>query len=373
MPELTNSADVKPHSTTTIQIGSFQQSLWKLMAGEAYLTLTFTLKHDTNWASAGHRVAFGQLPLTRPASLSTLRALGRGLSNPRIEQTSDSRLSVSSATGLSKFGIDLATGALTSWMKADQPGKELLSEPLTIDFYRAMTDNDQRGHGWNWIDRRVHQAKHHIKQIEWKEVEDGLVVKVLGRVAPPVLAWSVELHTTYHFHGDSVSIRMKGKPQGLLLPETFARIGITTGLRDVQQVRWWGRGPGESYRDKKLSQAFGNWEATVNELWTDYEFPQDTGNRMDVRWVEFIGDSGRILRAQFGDLDGASFSAMHYTTKDVDECTHPYELHKRKRDDSIVRLDWIHHGLGTASCGPETLPEYQLRADEKFDFEIMLD
>ena len=64
---------------------------------------------------------------------------------------------------------------------------------------------------------------------------------------------------------------------------------------------------------------------------------------------------------------------MPYTTRGVDESTHPYELRKKKREDTIVRLDWKHHGLGTASCGPATLPEYQLRTDEEFDFEILLD
>lgn len=80
-----------------------------------------------------------------------------------------------------------------------------------------------------------------------------------------------------------------------------------------------------------------------------------------------------MLRARFGDHEGASFNVMPYTTKDIDECTHPYELHKRKRDDHIVRLDWFHHGLGTGSCGPATLPEYQLRTDREFDVELLLD
>lgn len=80
-----------------------------------------------------------------------------------------------------------------------------------------------------------------------------------------------------------------------------------------------------------------------------------------------------MLRARFGDHEGASFTVMPYTTKDIDECTHPYELRKRKRDDHIVRLDWFHHGLGTGSCGPATLPKYQLRTDRVFDVELLLD
>lgn len=241
-----------------------------------------------------------------------------------------------------------------------------------MDFYRAVTDNDRGGHGKQWLERRVHQTSHHVRQVKWQDIDDSVEIEVTGRIAPPVLAWAVDVVTTYKFRGDSLTVHIHGKPSGLLLPETFARIGVTTGLAGVDKVQWWGRGPGESYSDKKHSQAFGNWESSVEDLWVDYEFPQDGGNRTDVRWVEFTGRHGRTLRARFGDLDGASFSAMHYTTKDVDESTHPYELHKKKREDTIVRLDWKHHGLGTGSCGPATLEEYQLKTDE-FDVEILLD
>ena len=95
-----------------------------------------------------------------------------------------------------------------------------------------------------------------------------------------------------------------------------------------------------------------------------------------MRWVEFHGseedEHKPSLKASFGDLDGASFTALHYTTKDLDECQHPYELYKRRREETIVRLDWAHHGLGTGSCGPATLPEYELHC-EPFEYEVLLE
>ena len=57
-----------------------------------------------------------------------------------------------------------------------------------------------------------------------------------------------------------------------------------------------------------MSQRFGNWECPVGELWTGYEFPQEAGNRTDVRWVRFSnagsqgkGGQGVGLTARFGD------------------------------------------------------------------------
>ncbi|RSL88117.1 hypothetical protein CDV31_016128 [Fusarium ambrosium] len=359
---------IKPHTQVTLTLDGYDESLLSDITGEAYVHLDFVIKEGTNWAEAGHQVAFGQLQISKPESIATLRSLDSG--TPTVEQVSPSLLVVQSSTGDSTWDINLAAGALTSWKRS---GVELLTTPITMDFYRALTDNDRGGHGKEWEERRLHQTSHHVRQVKWHTDSNTVQVQVTGRIAPPVLAWAVDVVTTYEFHGDALRIHVHGKPHGLRLPETFARIGVTLGLDGVSDVKWWGRGPGESYVDKKFSQGFGNWSSSVDDLWVDYEFPQDGGNRTDVRWVEFVRSQGRVLRARFGDLEGASFSAMPYTTRDVDESTHPYELRKKKRDDTIVRLDWKHHGLGTASCGPATLPEYQLRTDKEFDFEILLD
>ena len=362
---------IKPHQTATLVIQQLTSPLIQSINEEAYLQLSYTLKHGTNWAPAGHQVAFGELPIRKATSLSMLVSTINSPILPRVQQSSGDQVFINSSSGKATWRINIRTGLLDGWR--NKFGEEVLSEPITLDFFRARTDNDRRGHGGNWVDRRLHQTKHHLKQIKWQEVRNGLRVDVHGRMAPPVLGWSVDVECSYLFHGDSVSIHVHGKPQGELLPDTFARIGITASLNGVESAKWWGRGPGESYCDKKLSQPFGNYESSIDDLWVDYEFPQDGGNRTDTRHVEFVGKNGRVLRAQFGDQEGASFSASHYTTQDVEDSNHPHELHKKKRSDTIVKLDWTHHGQGGASCGPWTLDKYSLKAQQEFDFSLLLD
>lgn len=293
---------------------------------------------------------------------------------PKVHQTSDNRLTIVSATGVSTWGIDTVRGKLVSWTRASNPGVELLTEGFDMDFYRPLMQNDSHGHGREWRDRYVQQTSSNVQKIELRHVHGGVQVEVATRIAPVVLAWAFDTVFTYTFRGDSLHIHMHAKPNGQRLPGTIARIGLTAGVEGIDAVRWWGRGPGESYRDKKLSQSIGNWESNVDALWNDYEIPQENGNRTDVRQVEFVGADGkRLIRANFGGLDGASFTAMHYAVKDVDECAHPYELHKKKTSDSTVRFDWSHHGTGGATCGPWTLDQYQLKTDHEFDFEILLD
>ncbi|RYP90486.1 hypothetical protein DL770_003397 [Monosporascus sp. CRB-9-2] len=383
---------VGPHAEATLVLGGVPP---RTLSAGAWLELSFRSQTATGWAPAGRIVARAQAPLTPPDSLAFLKTLSPpGPGWPRVE-VRDDLYTVTISNGTT-FGFDMGTGVLSYLTHASAPRENLVTEPLTLDFYRAQTDNDRGGpFGPEWVERRVHQTRQHFIRMTTSTSShstseshsasnsnsssgDVVTVMVQSRVAPPVLAWGVDTTTTYTFTSSHCSVRVRARPSGPLLPSTFARFGLTLGLRDVRIVEWFGRGPQESYRDKKHAQFVNTWGFSVDGMWTDYDVPQENGNRTDVQWVELRSawggnEKGRLLRARFGEHEGASFSVSRYATKDVDECTHPYELHKRKREDCIVRLDWFHHGLGTGSCGPATLPQYQLRTDREFDVELLLD
>ena len=402
---------IKPHTQATLVL---MGDMPRTLAAGAFLELEFRQESPTPWAPTGHTVARAQVPLTPPRSLAMIKSLsnqeflsarpslpnnagatpGAGGIYPRVELRDEGRLYAVTISNGSTFGFDTKSGALSHLFHASAPDENLVTEPPTLDFYRALTDNDKGGpFGPEWRERRVHQTRQHFVRMTTSvssspsdEDEGGdsegkaATVTIHSRVAPPALAWSVDATTTYTFTASYCSVRVRAQPSGALLPTTFARFGLTLGLRGVRVVEWFGRGPEESYRDRKSAQLFNTWGFPVDSpvLRHDYEVPQDAGNRTDVRWVELRSDWGgeeatRLLRARFGDHEGASFSVSRYSAKDVDECGHPYELHKRKREDCIVRFDWYHHGLGTGSCGPATLPKYQLRTNQEFDVELLLD
>jgi beta-galactosidase len=369
---LTFSTGIKPHKESLLEI----KGLPKRHDPDAHLNLKFTLAQDTNWAIAGHIVATGQIQLAPARSLLSLRQIAclPPTSRAVVTHANPSLLSITSPGG-SRWEFDTTTGALQSWYRS-QSTINVLSQPSQICLYRPRTDNDRGcGFGWDWINRRLHQAKQHLLGFSYTHKDDDSIeVIVEKRIAPPVLNWALLVTTKYVFAKDSVYIRARAKPTGHLLPRAWGRFGLTLAVHGCERVQWFGRGPGESYIDKKMSQAVGTWEADVDALWTEYEFPQDSGNRTDVRWVAFRSSGGeRLLRARFGDFEGASFQASRYADRDVDEATHPYELHKKRREDAVVHLDWYHHGLGTGSCGPETLPEYTLDAKKEMEVEVLLD
>ena len=408
---------IKPHTQATLILGG---GVPRTLAADAFLELEFRQESATPWAPMGHTVARAQVPLTPPSSLATIKSLSHkatpshppkttptnssagGDTFPRVELRDEGRLYAVTISNGTTFGFGTRSGALSHLTQAAAADKNLITEPPTLDFYRALTDNDKGGpFGPEWRERRVHQTRQHFLRMATStssasseagtgngggggngDEGDTVTVTVQSRVAPPALAWADDATTTYMFTAGYCAVRVRARPSGALLPTTFARFGLTLGMRGVRVVEWFGRGPQESYRDKKSAQLFNTWGFPVDSpvLQPSYEVPQDSGNRTDVRWVELRSDWGgsgdeesRLLRARFGDHEGASFSVSRFSAKDIDECGHPYELQKRKREDCIVRLDWYHHGLGTGSCGPATLPQYQLKTDREFDVELLLD
>lgn len=374
---------IQPHTEALLHIPELQHHCM----ADSHLNLYFVYATAPGWSSSRHHtVAAGQVQLRKPKDLRLLRDISPPSPlRPKVELVGDTVLSITGSHGLS-WKFDLVLGGLVSWERPDPDANgrviNIFTEPLRFDIYRSQTDND-RGcdFGRNWRDRRLHQAKPYLVQTSWEQKDDGVVeIAARTRIAPPVLNWALEVTAMYRFTSEHVLIRAHAKPTGHLLPRAWGRFGLVTGITGCGTVRWFGRGPHESYRDKKLSQLVGHWHLPADQLITEYEFPQENGNRTDVRWVEFLsnpssqgGRPQRLLRARYGDFEGASFSALPYSAEDLDKSQHPYELHDRRRNYRIVHLDWMHHGLGTGSCGPETLPEYTLDASKEYDVEIVLD
>jgi beta-galactosidase/evolved beta-galactosidase subunit alpha len=151
-----------------------------------------------------------------------------------------------------------------------------------------------------------------------------------------------------------------GVPYGAW-PCSIPRIGLEFALPlSCRHAQWYGRGPGECYRDTKQAQRIGLWTADIDALYTPYVMPQDNGNRTDVRWVAFTDTSGTGLRAAGDPL--LNFSAHRFTPMDFENARHTIDL--SPRNEIVVHLDWQHHGIGSSSCGPGPLPQHQLLATE---------
>ncbi|KAI1109952.1 beta-galactosidase [Nemania sp. NC0429] len=342
---------------------------------------------------AGHEVAFEEYVIYEQPFI---RSKNKG---ELVIKDTPTLITIESSTATWTFSP--IHGVIRSFKKN---GTEFLATSPSVTFYRAQTDNDFPQDGVDWKQTLLHLGSSRTRRSSWGAVGDNddgstFVVQVQQRFAPPVYSWSIDLDITYTFQANgSVSIRVKGEPKGENRPRTLPRIGLAFELPSTwagsaaeegakkekkKPITWYGRGPGESYADKKLSQRLGEYSvSSVDELWTDYEFPQEGGNRTDTRWVRFAhAESGAEVTARFVD-DSSSpeegerrrlfdFSASHYRVPDVEAAKHPHELRRKKTENVVLRLDAAHHGLGSGSCGPKTRDEYALLTSP-FEFEVVL-
>ncbi|KAL6706839.1 hypothetical protein ACN47E_004982 [Coniothyrium glycines] len=340
------------------------------LQGEILVDIRFKLKQDTAALRCGSEIATAQI-LRAPNSILQRPAL----SNKELHvSVTNNNLIIS--TEKSTWTFNTVHGTLISWL---QSSTEIITSAPKLDIFRAPTDNDIPQDGYDWRDKQLHLAKVSTRRVTWAQPNtSSFRVTVHQRVAPPILSWSIECVNEYTFSVDgSVSIKVTAEPRGDNLPRTLPRIGLVLSMpTDFQRVSWFGRGPGESYRDSKLSQLIGNYSfSKVEDLWVDYEVPQESSNRTDTRYLTISNGSGAGIHAQFirngNKRKEFDFQISHYDMRDVAHAKHPHELRKKKMDDVIVRLDAQHHGLGTGSCGPKTLDKYSLLT-ENFEFEVLL-
>ncbi|MEH7179343.1 beta-galactosidase subunit alpha [Neobacillus vireti] len=326
-----------------------------------WLNLQFTLAADALWAKTGHEIAWAQFEL--PVTSSVGRKEIPSFYQPLTCQEKNNKLLVQGEEFRVEF--DLVYGTLAKW---SYQGIDLLEEGPKLQLWRALIDNDHRSAA-EWKQYGLHWLQHRVDGVKWQqEAGDKLVITANVRIAPPILFWGITVTYTYTiYRNGELSINVKGCPEGNG-PSTFPRLGLQMKLPVyLDDVSWYGQGPGEAYSDSRQANRVGVYAKKVEELYTPYIYPQENGNRHEVRWVSLTNTSGMgFVAAGEPTLD---FSAHYYTTENLDQAQHTYDL--KKQDFITFNLDHQQHGLGSASCGPDVTEPYRL-VNKEFQFAVHL-
>ncbi len=318
------------------------------------LKASLVLREKTPWASAGHEVAWRQFVLHSPpppvAALDGQPArISRG-----IDQTTV-------IAGSIKAVFDHGTGLLASFVI---DGREWLDEGRgpRVHLWRAPGDNDGfAGGGWsgNGLDRLEHEL---LAIRSSNEPHPRVTTYVSSRGAA---SFHVETSTTHTFLPDGTMVI-----DAVIIPSkadlVLARCGLRLFLDGAcDQVRWFGRGPWESYVDRKTGSPLGMYQFPVKEFFSSYVKPQFMGNREDTRWIELNGSGGQRLLVWNPLPDGEpfSFSALHISDEQLAAARHPTEL--KPLAATVLTLDAAQTGVGGASCGPATLDKYRVHGEPR--------
>jgi beta-galactosidase len=315
---------------------------------EYMLKISFPLADATLWAPEGTVMAWDQFEL--PFRINADSRLDMA-SFPVLE-LEDTETAFAIHGDAFYIEVSKESGALESFIFLDEP---LITRPLLPNFWRAPTDNDE-GNGMP------------TRQSVWKTAGFDRVVTgvTAGKPAPAQAVVTVKAKLppggsvqilTYTVYGNGDIVIDNNFESAMDLP-SLPRFGMQMGIPGrFCTMTWYGRGPHESYWDRKTSAAVGLYSGFISSLIHPYIRPQEVGNRTDVRWGAWTDEEGRGLLVAGRPL--LNISAWPFTMWMLERAEHTFELYPAR--DLTLNIDWKQMGVGgDNSWGARPHPEYTL-------------
>ncbi|MBN1997378.1 DUF4981 domain-containing protein [candidate division KSB1 bacterium] len=328
-----------------------------LHAGEEYwLTLSLHLKNDVSWAEAGYEIAFEQfkLPFQTPPVLPIEKD-----NMGRIEIVEDfESLSISGNNFV--YRIDKNNAALGT-MKYQN--KVIVESGPVFNCWRAPILNETSSWGKNesldWYAAGLDRMQVVVKDIKLERIApDKVLANIHTVVKAPEYQEGFELFYKYTFFatGDIV-LDMEVVPIGNMEMDYLPKIGLQMKCpHRLADLTWYGRGPFETYPDRKSGAKFGIYKGTIDEQYVPYVVPQDHGNKTDVRWAALTDIEG-IGIAVFAEN---SFDLSVTPYSNIERARYAFQL--KKGVSTIVNLD--HRVSGVGGTPVQVRPPYRVYPQE---------
>jgi beta-galactosidase len=146
------------------------------------------------------------------------------------------------------------------------------------------------------------------------------------------------------------------------------RVGLDFTIAEgFERLSWYGRGPGESYCDRKLSAPVGSYVSTVEATHFPFVPVSHNGSHSDTRRFALESPSGGKLIVSGAPF---SFDAHHNTVEDYWKARHEHELVRRK--EIYLTIDGAMAGIGGDMFWSTELDEaHKVRAGQhRFGFRM---
>jgi len=330
---------------------------------EYWLDISFRLVESTAWAPEGHELAWYQFKLHENIA-AEIYEIDR---MPALELNQASNEIVISGKELSiRFSRSL--GTITSF---EYQGNKLMKQGPVPNFWRAPTDNDaggdERSYKYRWLKAGLDKLKINVKNIQAEQILPQ-VVRLTVDFELKGTSEKIQHNCIYTIYGSGdmlIDNHIKVGPNFPPLP----KVGVYLQLpQEFDNFSWYGRGPHESYWDRKSGARVGIYEGTVAEQYVPFIYPQENGNKSDVRWACLMNNNEIGLMAIGMPL--VNVSAHHYSLDNLTTARHTYEV--KEGEHIMWNLDYQLMGLGgDDSWNPRTHEEYLLKADS-YHYQIQL-
>ena len=342
------------------------------------LILQVFLKTDTEdgLLPENHLLAFEEFLLS-PYDRSKLDLADKG--EIKIISNSDSFLIKGNNFQLN---LDKVTGEIKKWKYDTQL---ITNEPIRLNFWRAPTDNDL-GNGMDKWAKIWKTATYNYtsKLIKRPVLQEGTVAFEVAYELPENVA---KVNVVYEVNSNGeLKVNYKFEPLKEELPN-IPRIGMYMILpTEFKEVSWYGKGPGETYWDRKTGQQTGIYSGKIENQFHRYLRPQETGNKTDVRWMKLESEDFTLSVIATNSLLNSSIWPFKMTEIDLEEneiavsASGLVPVTKKHGADIELgkslqwNIDYLQMGVGgDTSWGRLVHPEYTIPANQIYEYAFILD
>lgn len=322
--------NLQPQTKTSYKV-NFDRNLVKKNGSEYFMNFYFLSKNATRWSPKDFEVAKEQI------------SFGLNTFKPISETDIIANLTVNDATDLTIQGknfsvvFDKANAALKNYVVN---GNNIIAEPMLPSFWRVPTDNDlgggENGYAHKWSKAGLDKLQVSNAVMQFTSVSDNEVKITASSV------WNnISVNTVYTVYGNGLievdnTIRV---PESL---PPLARVGFKLALpNSFSDVTWYGKGPYESYQDRKESALVGLYNGKVKEQHFPYVMPSENGNKTEVRWAKLSSGNAELI---ISGEPFINFNVQDYSQEALNTSRTTHEL--KRGDKTYLHIDYKQMGVG---------------------------
>jgi beta-galactosidase len=199
----------------------------------------------------------------------------------------------------------------------------------------------------------MRNLKVHVDDIQVKEVSSKVVLKIKAwsnssLPANRRMQWggnfsAFERYETWTISADgAIELEQEIIPHGPM-PDMLQKSGLQFQLpKEFSNVEWYGRGPFETYPDRKTGAKTGIYKSDADKMFVPYIIPQEYGNRTDVRWLKVENENRNGLVIKGDEL--LNFSLQKYSSDNLSRAMYSYQL--EESTNTILNVDYEVSGVG---------------------------
>lgn len=352
--------DVKPGEKAVVDL-----ELNKVTNTECYLNFELRTKEKTPWCEAGHIVAEEQFVINE-------------FENTYDELEGDAPLIVADTYGSLRIisddvNIRFEKRERNQLYSIKVGGEELLSAPVRLNFWRALTDNDRGSRAGTrlgcWRDAGItpgiyNNTKFSIEGYKILEGEKKVIVTCGAVVCTQPESKASIIYT---ITSKGIEVDMQFYPDSSLpeIPEVSMLFELPG---DFENVTYLGEGPFENYIDRNNGTKIGLYNTTVTDMYTDYLKPQECANRTGVRYATLVGNKKVFTVIAEPVME---FNASHYLPLELENTRHKKDLPKSNK--TVVRVIARQQGVGGYdSWGAKCNEKYLNKTDRVYRLKFQI-